>query len=61
MMEMDNLISVPGGYDLEIFGKNDIEKYKCYICKKVMIDAIQLPHLVDPKRACLTYYTANIR
>ena len=61
MMEVDNLIPVLGGYDLEIFGKNDIEKHKCYICRKVMIDAIQLPHLVHPKRTCLTCYTANIR
>ena len=61
MMEVDNLIPTLGGYNLEIFGKNDVEKYKCYICRKVMKDAIQLPHLVHPKRTCLTCYTANIR
>ena len=61
MMEEVNLIPILGGYNLEIFVKNDVEKYKCYICGKVMKDAIQLPHLVHPKRTCLTCYKANIR
>ena len=60
-MEADHSITIIGGYDLEIFGKNDIEKYKCYICRKVMKDAIQLPYLVQPKRTCRKCYTANIR
>ena len=55
-MEVDHLITNIGGYDLD-----KIEKYKCYICRKVMIDAIQLPYLVPPKRTCLTCYTAKIR
>ena len=60
-MEVDNSIPVQGGYDLEIFGENDIEKYKCYFCRKVMKDAIQLPYLDTPLRTCLTCYTAKIR
>ena len=61
LMEVDSLASVPGGFDLEIFNENDIEKYKCCICRKVIKDAIQLPQLDRPTRACLTCYTANIR
>ena len=61
LMELDSLASIPGGYDLEIFNEDDIEKYKCCICGKVIKDAIQLPQLDRPRRACLTCYTGNIR
>ena len=61
LMELDSLASIPGGYDLEIFNEDDIEKYKCCICRKVIKYAIQLPQLDRPTRACLTCYTGNIR
>lgn len=61
LMEVNSLASIPGGYDLEIFTDDGIEKYKCCICRKVIKDAIQLPQLDRPTRACLACYTGNIR
>lgn len=65
MMEVDNLNAVSvtsGGYDLEIFHeKENIERYKCDICRKVLKNAIQLQESSVPTRRCLTCYTANAR
>ena len=66
MMEVDNLDAasvIPGGYNLDIFDEVEmrIEKYKCAVCKKVLKNAIQLPDLNAPSRACFTCFTANIR
>ena len=61
-MELDKSDCFSDGYNLEIFDKEtDVQGYICVICKKVMKDAIQLPLLNVPARACLKCYTANIR
>ena len=66
-MEVDNLNAVsvthtPGGYDLEIFDeKENIERYTCDVCRKVLKNAIQLPEASVPTRRCRTCYTASIR
>ena len=65
-MEVDSSNGVRvtlGGYDLEIFDEKEenIEKYKCDVCRKVLKNAIQLPESSVPGRRCLTCYTANIR
>lgn len=66
MMESDSLYHTSftsGGYDLDIFDESRmaIEKYKCAVCRKVLKNAIQLPDLNIPTRACRTCYTENIR
>ena len=63
-MENDNSHSFIGGYDLAIFDEDNIEKYEkymCAICGKVLKEAIQLPQLDIPTRACHSCYAANIR
>ena len=61
-MDVDNFNSVAGGYHLKIFENvSDIEKYKCTICSNVLKDAVQLPQLNCPERACVKCYTENIR
>ena len=61
-MYVDNLNSATGGYQLKIFKNvSDIEKYKCMLCRNVLKDAIQLPQLNCPGRACVKCYTENIR
>lgn len=63
-MENDNSNSVTGGYDLTIFDEDNIEKYEkymCAICGKILKEAIQLPQLDVPTRACHSCYTANVR
>ena len=60
-MENDNSNSVIGGYDLAIFDEDNIDKYMCAICGKVLKEAIQLPQLDIPTRACHSCYATNIR
>lgn len=63
-MENDNSDSITEGYDWAIFDEDYIEKYVkyiCAICGKVLKEAVQLPHLDIPTRACHSCYTANIR
>lgn len=50
--------------ELTIFDEDNIEKYEkymCAICGKILKEAIQLPQLDVPTRACHSCYTANIR
>lgn len=68
MMELDNsdnniVAGAAGGFDLEIFDESteNIEKYKCGICGKVLKNAIQLPQLSVPTRTCLTCFSTNVR
>lgn len=61
-MEIDKLETISGGYSLEIFDKDTIiQRYLCAICGKVLKDAIQMPLLNVPTRACLECYTATVR
>ena len=63
MMEVDSLDAASltsGGYDVDISheDKMGIEKYKCAVCRKILKNAMQLPDLDVPSRACYTCYTA---
>lgn len=61
-MEIDKLEGISGGYNLEIFDKDiSVQRYICSICGKVLKDAIQLPQLNVPTRACLKCYKATVR
>ena len=66
MMQVDNLDAASltaGGYDVDIIyeDKMCIEKYKCTVCRKILKNAMQLPDLDVPSRACSTCYTAILR
>ena len=60
-MEVDYPKSI-AGHNPKLFNDQQaIKKYICAICNNVLKDAVQIPQLADPKRACHDCYTNNTR
>ena len=60
-MEADHPESI-AGHNPKLFNDQQaIKKYICAICNNVLKDAVQIPQLADPKRACHDCYTNNTR